>query len=139
MTRSVSLTLTNRERKDVQGVRTSIRSCCLIRFSGPLPFILRTCVSPSPRQHAYLTLWTAPSYLASLYTCLGFCPSMDSVPSASLKSLSADEIFKSNSGTALESEGLTWKALLAGVAYALVLYSVQTLLFIVIRPRFPRV
>jgi hypothetical protein len=29
--------------------------------------------------------------------------------------------------------------LLAGVAYALVLYSVQTLLFIVIRPRFPRV
>lgn len=64
---------------------------------------------------------------------------MDSVPSASLKSLSADEIFKSNSGTALESEGLTWKALLAGVAYALVLYSVQTLLFIVIRPRFPRV
>lgn len=64
---------------------------------------------------------------------------MDSAPSVSLKSPSADEIFKSNSGTALESEGLTWKSLLAGVAYALVLYSVQTLLFIIIRPRFPRV
>jgi hypothetical protein len=53
---------------------------------------------------------------------------MDSAPSVSLKSPSADEIFKSNSGTALESEGLTWKSSLVGVAYALVLYSVQTLL-----------
>jgi hypothetical protein len=34
---------------------------------------------------------------------------------------------------------LTWKSLLAGVAYALILYSAQKLLFLLIRPRFPRV
>jgi hypothetical protein len=140
MTRSTLLAQTDREKKDVQGVCTSIRSCYLRRFSGPLSSILHICVSSSLYQHAYLTPWTAPSCPAtSLCICPGYCLSMDSTPSVSLKSPSADEIFKSNSGTALESEGLTWKSLLAGVAYALVLYSVQTLLFIVIRPRFPRV
>jgi hypothetical protein len=64
---------------------------------------------------------------------------MEGKPSTLLETPSADEIFTSNSGTALESEGLTWKSLLAGVAYALVLYSAQTLLFVVIRPRFPRI
>jgi hypothetical protein len=64
---------------------------------------------------------------------------MDNPPSATFRPPSADEIFKNNSGTALESEGLTWKSLLAGVAYALVLYSAQTLLFVLMRPRFPRV
>jgi hypothetical protein len=140
MTRSISLTLTNREKKDVRGVCTSIRSCYLKRFSDPLSSILHTCVSPSLYQHAYLTPWAAPSCPATaLCICPGYCLSMDSAPSVSLKPPSADEIFKSNSGTALESEGLTWKSLLAGVAYALVLYSVQTLVFIIIRPRFPRV
>lgn len=135
-----SLAQTNRERKNVQGVCTSIRSCYLKRFSGPLSSIWHICVSSSLYQHAYLTPWTAPSCPAtSLCIYPKYCLSMDSAPSVSLKSPSADEIFKSNSGTALESEGLTWKSLLAGVAYALVLYSVQTLLFIIIRPRFPRV
>lgn len=70
-----------------------------------------------------------------------FCiiPGMDSVPSASLKTPSADEILEGNSGTALQSEGLTWISLLAGVAYALVLYAVQAALFLFLRPRLPRV
>jgi hypothetical protein len=61
MTRSTSLTRTNREKKDVQEVCTSIRSCYLKRFSGPLSSILHICVSSSLYQHAYLTPWTAPS------------------------------------------------------------------------------
>jgi hypothetical protein len=64
---------------------------------------------------------------------------MNGTPSTLLEFPSANEIFTSNSGTALEREGLTWKSLLAGVAYALGLYSVQTLLFVVIRPHFRRV
>jgi hypothetical protein len=64
---------------------------------------------------------------------------MEGKPLTLLESPSADEIFTSNSGTALESEGLTWKSLLAGVVYAMVLYTIQILFFIVIRPQFPRV
>lgn len=52
---------------------------------------------------------------------------------------SADEVFRTNSGTALQSEGLTWKALLAGVAYALILHLTQTLIFLTIRPRIARI
>jgi hypothetical protein len=64
---------------------------------------------------------------------------MVSTHSTSLGSPSADEVFESNSGTALESEGLTWQSLLAGVTYALALFGAQILLFVVIRPRYPRV
>jgi hypothetical protein len=88
-------------------------------------------ISYLPRRLLYLT------FLSLTYLRPRFM--MDVTHSSSLGSLSADEVFESNSGTALESEGLTWQSLLTGVTYALVLFGVQILLFVVIRPRYPRV
>lgn len=77
--------------------------------------------------------------MLKLYTLQQARSLMDAAQSTPLEAPSVDNIFKSDSGTALKSEGLTWKLLLAGAAYALVLYSVQTILFLFLRPRYERV
>lgn len=111
--------------------------CALL---APSRFTFHSCRSPSRHLRAYLNLCTAGSQpYTSFRFCPGYCVSMDASPAAEFRPPSADEIFRNNSGAALESEGLTWKSLLAGVAYALILYSAQKLLFLLIRPRFPRV
>lgn len=111
--------------------------CALL---APSRFTFHSCRSPSPHLRAYLIVCAAGMQpYTSSRSRPGYRVSMDASPVAEFTPPSADEIFRSNSGAALESEGLTWKSLLAGVAYALILYSAQTLLFLFIRPRFPRV
>lgn len=46
-----------------------------------------------------------------------------------------EEILEGNAGAALKSEGLTWKALLASVAYAVTLHYAQIAIFVIIRKR----
>lgn len=52
---------------------------------------------------------------------------------------STENMLQGNAGAALESEDLTWKALLASVAYALILHYVQIAVFVILRPRFARI
>lgn len=51
----------------------------------------------------------------------------------------AESLLQGNAGAALESDGLTWEALLAGVAYALTLHYAQLVVFVILRPRLARI
>ena len=119
---------------------TYLRGPAWCALLAPSRFTLHSCRSPSPHLRAYLNLCTAGTQpYTSSRSHPEYIVSMDASPGAEFRTPSADDIFRNSSGAALESEGLTWKSLLAGVAYALILFSAQTLLFLLIRPRFPRI
>jgi hypothetical protein len=46
---------------------------------------------------------------------------------------------KGNAGVALQSESFTWNALLASIAYAMTLHSIQVVAFVILRERFSKI
>jgi hypothetical protein len=40
---------------------------------------------------------------------------------------------------ALESEGVTWTAMVASLSYALSIHLVQVIIFLIIRPKLPKI
>jgi hypothetical protein len=50
-----------------------------------------------------------------------------------------DSIFKGNAGVALESESVTWTAIVASLSYALAVHLIQVIIFLIIRPKLPKI